>query len=100
MCDRRKRISSRRIDRVVDLTRQCRSDADCVEIDIGSGCRGMCSAWVNQRYTDRIKRWVAYLDQRYCATFGSDGCPTEQIRCGKQRGACVDGMCTGVEVSK
>ena len=98
MCDRRERISSRRIDRLVAISRQCRRDSDCVAVDVDSGCRSTCGAFVNQRYSDRIKRWVAYLDQRYCATFSADACGKQQVHCGQQRGACVDGQCTAVPV--
>ena len=96
MCDRRQRISSKRIDRVTELTRQCRSDAECVSVDTGSACRNTCGGWVNQRYALRVKKLIDYLDQRYCATFAADGCPKAAVRCPKQHGACVDGLCTGV----
>lgn len=96
MCDRRKRISSRRIDRVVDLTRQCHSDADCVLVDTSSSCRPTCGAWVNVRYVERVKKLIDYLDQRYCATFQTEGCPTEAQRCSEQRGVCIEGQCSGV----
>lgn len=96
MCARRQRISSRRIDRVIELTRQCRSDADCVQVDTNSSCRSTCGAFVNQRYADRIKRLLSYLDQRYCATFADDGCAKPEILCAKQQAACVDQRCTAV----
>jgi len=96
MCDRRQRISSRRLDRVIDLTRQCRSDAECVAIDTSSACRDTCGTWVNQRFVDRLKRLMAYLDQRYCATFVTDGCQRPELACPKQHGECVDGQCTAV----
>jgi hypothetical protein len=96
MCARRQRISSRRIDRVVDLTRQCSSDAECVAVDTSSGCRSTCGAFVNQRYADRIRRLLAYLDQRYCASFTADGCSKPQIRCATQQGACIEQRCTAV----
>jgi hypothetical protein len=96
MCARRQRISSRRIDRVIDLTRQCNSDADCVQVDTSSGCRSTCGAFVNQRYADRIKRLLAYLDQRYCATFAGDGCGRAETLCATQQAACVEQRCTAV----
>jgi len=95
MCDRRQRISSKRIDRVVDLTRQCRSDSECVQVDTSSACRGTCGAWVNQRYAERVKKLIDYLDQRYCATFQADGCSMTAPKCAAQRGVCVDGLCAG-----
>lgn len=96
LCDRRQRISSRRIDRVVELTRQCRRDADCVQVSTSSACRPTCGAWVSQRYAPRLRRLIAYLDQRYCSSFQDDGCPLDAVECGAERGACVDGLCTGV----
>jgi hypothetical protein len=96
MCDRRQRISSKRIDRVTELTRQCHSDAECVAVETGSGCRDTCGAWVNRRYAERVKKLIDYLDQRYCATYASDGCAKPAIRCPQQHGACVHGLCTGV----
>ena len=94
MCDRRQRISSKRIDRVVELTRQCNADADCVQVDSSSACRGTCGAWINQHYAERVRKLIDYLDQRYCATFQADGCPLEAPKCSAQRGACVHGLCT------
>jgi hypothetical protein len=96
LCDRRQRISSERIDRIVSLTRQCRADADCVPVDTRSACRSTCGAWVNQHYADRVKKLISYLDQRYCATYKTDGCSVATAQCGDQHGACVDGVCTGV----
>lgn len=96
MCDRRERMSSRRIDHIVELTRQCASDAECAAIDISTGCRPTCGAWVNQRYAERVKKLVDYLDQRYCATFAADGCAKPAVQCGQQRGACMQGLCTGM----
>lgn len=96
MCDRRQRVSSRRIDRVIDLTRQCRSDAECVHVATSSGCRETCGTWVNRRYAQRVGRLIQYLDQRYCASFQSDGCAMSAPQCTPERGACVDAQCTGV----
>jgi len=97
MCDRRQRISSKRIDRVVELTRQCRSDAECVLVDSSSACRKSCSAAVNQRYIDRVKGLIDYLDQRYCATYQADGCSAVETSCQTlHRAACVSGLCTAV----
>ena len=96
MCDRRQRISSKRIDRVIELTRQCSTDADCVAVDTGSACRDTCGSWVNARYGERVKKLIDYLDQRYCATFAADGCSKPAASCAKQHGACVNGLCTGV----
>jgi hypothetical protein len=97
MCDRRQRISSKRIDRVIELTRQCRNDAECMMVDDSSACRKGCGAAVNQRYGERVKKLIDYLDQRYCATFATDGCAAPQARCAKaERAACVSGQCTAV----
>ena len=97
MCDRRQRISSKRIDRVIDLTRQCRNDTECVIVDDSSACRKGCGAAINQRYSERVKKLIDYLDQRYCATFGTDGCAAPQVGCAKaERAACVSGQCTAV----
>jgi hypothetical protein len=98
MCDRRKRISSKRIDRVIDLIRECSSDADCVQVDTSSTCRPTCGAWVHERYAERVKKLIDYLDQRYCATYQAEGCPMDAQRCAPQRGACVRGRCTGVPI--
>jgi hypothetical protein len=98
MCDRRRRISSRRIDRVIELTRRCSSDAECVVIDEGNGCRQGCGASVNQRYVERVKKLIDFLDQRYCATYRDDGCPVAQVKCRQvTRGTCVRGRCTASE---
>lgn len=96
MCDRRQRVSSKRIDRVIDLTRQCRSNADCVQVDADTGCRDSCGVWVNQRYAERLKKLIDYVDQRYCATFRSDGCTQPVARCPRQAGACIDNVCSGI----
>ncbi|MGH7788108.1 MAG: hypothetical protein ACRERC_14645 [Candidatus Binatia bacterium] len=96
MCERRQRISSKRIDRVVALTAQCRTDADCVRVDTSSACRATCGAWVSRRYADRVGRLIDYLDQRYCTTYRSDNCPFTTPRCINERAACVDHVCTGV----
>jgi hypothetical protein len=96
MCDRRQRISSKRIDRVIQLTRQCTSDADCVRVDSATACRSTCGAFVNQRYAERVKKLIDYVDQRYCATFTADGCSKPVLRCPRQSAACVDNLCTSV----
>jgi hypothetical protein len=96
MCDRRQRISSKRIDRIIDLTRRCRSNADCVRVDADTACRDTCGVWVNERYAERVKKLIDYVDQRYCATFRSDGCARPVARCRRQTSACVDHRCTGI----
>ena len=96
MCGRRLRLSTKRIDRVVQLTRQCHVDADCVRADDSTGCGAGCGAWVNRRYADRLARMIDYIDQRYCATYRADGCSVGAPQCAQLRGACVDGLCTGV----
>jgi hypothetical protein len=94
MCARRERIASKRIDRVVELTRQCHSDADCAHVDTSTACRATCGAWVNRRYAERIGRLIAYVDQRYCATYRADQCPFTTPRCAAERGACLQGLCS------
>src|SRR5262249_51643616 len=96
LCDRRQRISSERIDRIVSLTAQCRTDTDCVAVDTSSACRSTCGAWLNPHYADRVKKLISYLDQRYCASYRADGCPLPTPQCADQHGACVAGVCTGV----
>jgi hypothetical protein len=99
MCDRRLRLSSKRADRIVSLTRQCRVDGDCVRVDMATSCRNSCATFVNARYAQRIQRFIDYLDQRYCATYRDDGCPADEpTACGEERAACVNGQCTGVAV--
>ena len=94
MCDRRQRISSKRIDHIIELSAaQCQSDADCIQVDSSSACRKTCGAWVNRKYAQRAKRLVDYLDQRYCTTYASDGCAVQPAACAEQRGACIDGVC-------
>ena len=95
LCDRRQRISSERIDRIVSLTRQCQADSDCVAVDTSSACRATCGAWINRHYSDRVKKLIGYLDQRYCATFQSDGCTATTVQCADQHGACINGVCRG-----
>ena len=99
MCDRAERVSSRRIDRIVELSRQCHSDSECVHVGSSSGCRETCGAWVSSRYAQRVGRLIEYLDQRYCASFQGDGCTTSAPQCTPERGACIDGQCSGVPLT-
>jgi hypothetical protein len=97
MCDRRLRLSSKRVDRVASLTKQCRVDADCTRVETATACRHSCGTWANSRYAARIQRFIDYLDRRYCASFRDDGCAVDEpTPCPAERGACVDNQCVGM----
>jgi len=98
MCEKRLRASSRKIDRVVEKTRPCRADDDCVRIDTSTECRGTCGAWINSMYAVRVANFIDHIDERYCDGYREDGCPFTTPRCANQSGKCIQGLCTGVLV--
>jgi hypothetical protein len=98
MCEKRRRASSRKINRVVEKTRPCRDDADCVRIDTSTECRGTCGAWINSMYAARVENFIDHVDRRYCDGYQEDGCPYTTPRCVNETGQCIRGACTGVPV--
>ncbi len=96
MCAKRLRTSERRIDRVVEKTRRCRADSECVRVDTSTSCQGDCGAYVNERYARRVQRFIDHVDERYCTGYQEDGCPFITPACQETVGRCVRGMCTAV----
>lgn len=98
MCEKRLRASTRKIDRVIEKTRACRADDECVRIDTSTDCQGSCGAWINKSYAPRVESFIDHVDKRYCDGYREDGCPYATPRCVNQRGQCVRGKCTGVAI--
>lgn len=96
MCAKRLRVSQRRIRRVIEKTRPCRADDECVAIDPSTECRGSCPAYVNGLYARRVQNFIDHVDERYCSGYQEDGCPYSTPSCQQTVGACVRGRCTAV----
>jgi hypothetical protein len=94
-CDERRTMATNRIERIIDHTRPCVRDADCVRIDSSTGCQGSCGMWVHKRFAARVRKFIEHVDQRYCSNFHADGCTYVTPRCQGEVGACVAGECTG-----
>lgn len=95
-CERRLRMSQRRIDRVIDKTQSCRADDQCVKVDTSTGCQGTCGEYINRRWARRVQNFIGNVDARYCTGYKEDGCAYATPACLDTIGACVRGMCTGV----
>ncbi len=96
MCEKRLRMSERRINRVIEKTRPCRADQECVRVETSTDCQGDCGAYVNAKYARRVQSFIDHVDERYCSTYQEDGCPYATPDCQLTVGACVRGLCTGV----
>jgi hypothetical protein len=94
-CDERRSMAMNRIERVMNHTRPCVSDADCVRVDTGTGCQGTCGAWVHKRFAKRAQKFVEHVDQRYCTDYRADGCAFATPRCQGEVPACIRGQCIG-----
>lgn len=97
-CEERRGAVQQRINSVVEPSRKCDTDRDCVHIDTGTACGGTCGALVSQRHAARLEEVVARLDKKFCASYQADGCPFVKPRCEPARAACVEGRCTAVPV--
>ena len=95
-CQKRLRTSDQRIDRIVEHSRACEGDQECVRVDTSTRCRGTCGVWVNARRTALVKNFTRHLDRRYCRTYQNDRCPFSTPSCVEEIGVCVAGVCTGV----
>lgn len=98
MCKKRLQMTQRRIHHVLEKTRPCRADDECVEVDNSTGCQGACGAYVNRRWAPRVQNFIDQVDERLCTGYQEDGCPYATPRCVVTAGACVDNRCTSVPV--
>jgi hypothetical protein len=86
------------IERWSERAGRCERDSDCTFISTSTGCQGTCGTYVNRAFARILSRKLAQLDERVCSSYIEDGCAYSTPSCMQQRGACIEGQCTGVRV--
>ncbi len=74
----------------------CTLDADCVLVDLSSGCDVTCAAPVNRHGWTVVQRAVLEVEHAYCADYAARGCPPSIAVCARTTVACQSKRCAAV----
>jgi hypothetical protein len=93
-CDERRRLAEQALDRAVSpLPHDCREDAECVLVHLGTSCFSGCPTSVLASQREAYERARMEADAAHCSSYEEDGCPRFERFCAEQRAVCVRGTC-------